>query len=104
MSETPDAKLERMLRSRLVRPASPDLAQRIILRAQAIPQARSASPWQWICEICAEFHLPRPAYVLTGALVLGTVLGLSLPDGMGTVSDDGSASASMLLTADETFL
>jgi hypothetical protein len=79
MSAGEDRKLEEMLRSRRVEPASPDLAERIILRTQSMPQNQTISPARRLKELFAEFHLPRPAYVLTGALILGVVLGFNSP-------------------------
>ena len=67
-------------RSRRVEPASPDLAQRIILKAQSLPQNQTLSLWQWLRQLFAEFHLPKPAYVLASALVLGMIVGFSTPD------------------------
>jgi len=77
MSDIQDEKLEAMLHSRRAEPASPDLAARIILKAQGIPQIRTTSPWQWLRQLFAEYHLPKPAYVLASALILGLVIGFS---------------------------
>jgi hypothetical protein len=85
MNDDRDVKLERMLRSRQEEAASPDLAERIILRARKIPQRQSISLWRFLRDLCVEFHLPKPAYVLAGALALGMVVGLSTP------SEDPSA-------------
>ncbi len=63
MSDRQDEKLDAMLRARRVEPASPDLAQRIILKAQSLPQNQTIPLWQWMRQLFAEFHLPRPAYV-----------------------------------------
>jgi hypothetical protein len=101
MSDNRDDKLDQMLRSRRLEAASPDLAQRIILKAQAIPQNKNLSLWQWIRQVCAEFHLPRPAYVLTGALIFGVVIGFSTPPDINSVSDDNVQS---FLSADEALL
>lgn len=77
MSDGHDEKLEEMLRSRRFEPASPDLAERIILKAQGISQDRPLSLWPWVTQLFAEFHLPKPAYVLAGALILGLVVGFN---------------------------
>lgn len=79
MSDNRDEKLETMLRSRRFEPASPDLAERIILKAQNMPQSRTVPFWQWVRRLFAEFHLPQPAYVLAGALLLGFVVGINAP-------------------------
>ncbi|MBI4522378.1 MAG: hypothetical protein HY695_01055 [Deltaproteobacteria bacterium] len=86
MTKTEDEKLETMLRARRVEPASPDLAQRIILKAQQTPQVRSVTLIEWINQVFAEFHLPRPAYVLAGALLIGFFVGLSTD--LETTNDD----------------
>jgi len=100
MSDKQDDKLDAMLRARRLEAVSPDLAQRIILKAQSLPQNRTVSPWQWIRQLFAELHLPKPAYVVASALVLGIVVGASTPDA--TVSrDEESASAQGFLDADE---
>jgi hypothetical protein len=86
MSDKQDTKLDAMLHTRRLEAVSPDLAQRIILKAQSLPQNRTVSPWQWIRQLFAELHLPKPAYVVASALVLGIVVGASTPDA--TVSRD----------------
>jgi hypothetical protein len=89
MSKNDDQKLDAMLRSRGLEPPGPDLAERIILRAQSIPQNRTLALAQWLGRLFAEFHLPRPAYVLACALVLGFLLGLYRP--LDTSTDDADA-------------
>jgi len=102
MNDNRDVRLERMLRSRQEEAASPDLAERIILRARKIPQRQSISLWRFLRDLCVEFHLPKPAYVLAGALALGMVVGLSTP------SEDPSApsgnDAQGVFAADEDLL
>jgi hypothetical protein len=86
MSDRHDEKLEEMLRSRRFEPASPDLAERIVLKAQSIPQSQPIPLAQWVKQLFAEFHLPKPAYVLACALILGFVIGLFTP--LDTTPDD----------------
>jgi len=100
MSDKQDDKLDAMLRSRRLEGASPDMAQRIILRAQSLPQNRRISPWQWIRQLFAEFHLPKPAYVVASALVLGIIVGASTPDTT-VPRDEEPASVQSFLYADE---
>ena len=100
MSKNEDEKLDAMLRSRRVEPPSPDLVERIILRAQSLPQSRTLTLAQWLGRLFAEFHLPRPAYVLACALVLGFVVGLSAPSGTTAVDSDATTIQSFLY-ADE---
>ena len=76
-----------MLRSRRTEAASPDLAARIILRAQGMPQVQSYSLWQSLRQLFAELHLPKPGYVLTTALVLGMFLGFSTAPQMVSSTD-----------------
>jgi len=101
-----EEKLDRLLRARGVEPAGADLARRIILQAQQTPQNRNFSPWQWLRELCLEFHLPKPAYVLASALVFGLVIGLSTPDGSAINGNDSAAAASVqsVFSTDEALL
>jgi hypothetical protein len=79
MSNQQDDKLDEMLRTRRLPGASPDLAQRILLAAQGTPQIQALTLGQWIKRAFAELHLPKPAYVLTGALIAGLLLGFNVP-------------------------
>lgn len=101
-----EEKLDRVLRARRVEPASSDLAQRIILRARQTPQSQTFPLWQWLRELCAEFHLPKPAYVLAGALAVGLVIGVSTPDGSAINANDSAVDASVqsVFSADEALL
>ena len=101
MSDNRDDRLDQMLRSRRLEPASQDLAQRIILKAQSTPQNKTMPLWQWLRQICAEFHLPKPAYVLASALVFGMVIGFSTPPDKNPAGDDNVQS---FLSADEALL
>ena len=101
MSDILDEKLEAKLRARRIEPASPDLAERIILKAQGIPQVRATSFWQWLRQLCAEYHLPKPAYVLAGALVLGLVIGLSTAADITSPDDTNPINLQGFLYADE---
>ena len=89
MRDDRDQKLDAMLQSRRVEPASPDLADRIVLKAQSIPQTRTVTLAQWVRGVFAEFHLPRPAYVLACTLIMGFLLGLYAP--VDTTTDDTDA-------------
>jgi hypothetical protein len=99
MSDNRDDKLDAMLRSRRLAPASPDLAQRIILKAQELPQGEAHTLGQWIRTLFSEFHLPKPAYVLASALILGVVVGLNAP--LDPPDDSNSVNAQSFLYADE---
>ena len=87
MATHPEEKIDEMLKARRIQAASPDLADRIILKAQMTPQVQGFSFGQWIKQTFAELHLPNPAYVLAGTLMMGFVVGLNVP------SDTGSESA-----------
>jgi len=104
MSENQDKKLETMLRSRRIEPVSHDLASRIILKAQSLPQAQNISLWNAVRQLFAEFHLPKPGYVLASALVLGIVLGFSTAPENNQSGDAGSATAQSYIAGDEGFL
>ena len=99
-----DDKIEKMLRARPLEPVSPDLAERIISKAQAIPQSHALPLGQAVRRLFAEFHLPRPAYVLSGTLLLGFLLGFNSPLD-NTAADNASAASSVsaqsFLYADE---
>ena len=104
MSENQDEKLESMLRSRRTETVTPDLAGRIILQGQSLPQLQNVSLWQAVRQLFAEFHLPKPGYVLASALVLGMVLGFSTAPENGQLSDATSATAQSYIAGDEELL
>ena len=104
MSDNSDEKLESMLRSRHQEAASPELAARIILTARGITQRQNVSLWQLVRDLCAEFHLPKPAYVLAGALALGIVVGFNTPGDSSGVQDNNISNAQGFLSADEDLL
>ena len=104
MNDNRDEKLDHLLRSRRVEPASMDLAQRIILKAQQVPQNKTLPLWQWVRELFSEFHLPKPGYVLASALVLGIVIGFSVPQDTTVGDDDSGSSVQSFLSADEALL
>jgi hypothetical protein len=102
MSDHRDEKLDGLLRSRRIEPA-PDLGQRILLAARQRPQNRNQPLWQWMRELFSEFHLPKPAYVLASALLIGMVIGFNTPDA-NLATDDGGATVQGFLSADEALL
>jgi hypothetical protein len=104
MIDNRDEKLDNLLRSRRIEPASPDLAQRIILKARQTPQIKTPPFWQSVRDLFGEFHLPKPAYVLASALVLGIVIGLSAPQETTLAVDDSSVSIQGFLSVDEALL
>ena len=103
MSDKQDERLEEMLRSRRVESASPDLAQRIILKARQTPQLEPFILRQWLTRVFAEFHLPNPAYVLAGTLIMGVVLGLNVPS-LTTADDSDTVQVQSFLYSDEGLL
>jgi hypothetical protein len=104
MNDNRDEKLDNLLRSRHIEPASPDLAQRIIFKARQLPQNKAVPLVQWVAQLFSEFHLPKPAYVLASALVLGVVIGFSAPQQRNPAPDDSGASIQSFLSADEALL
>jgi hypothetical protein len=88
MATNQDEKIDEMLKARRTQAVSPDLARRIILRAQNTPQIQAFSLGRWLKETFAELHLPKPAYVLAGTLIMGFVLGLNIPSGAPTDNPD----------------
>ena len=104
MSDTRDEKLDAMLRARKIEPASADLAQRIILKAQSLPQNQTMPIWQWIRQVFAECHLPRPAYVLASTLILGLVIGFNAPLTTTTSDNLDTDQVQGFLYADEALL
>lgn len=103
MSDKLDEKLESMLRARSIEAASPDLAERIILQARQTPQ-NAPTVAQWLRGLFSEFHLPKPAYVLAGTLLMGIVLGLNTPIDKTDKEDGAAASPQSFLYADEAIL
>jgi len=101
MSEMHDEKLEEMLRTRGVAPPSADLAERIILKAEATPQLQALPLGQSIRRLFAEFHLPKPAYVLAGSLLLGFFLGFNNPFDTAPTDGINLPAAQSFLYADE---
>lgn len=99
-----DEKLDHLLRSRRFESASADLAQRIIMKARTLPQAPNIPFWDSMRQLFAEFHLPKPGYVLASALMLGLVIGLSTPQERSPLAEESSASVQSFLAADETLL
>jgi hypothetical protein len=104
MSENKDEKLASMLRSRRIEPASHDLAARIILKAQSLPQLESTSLWQAVRQLFAEFHLPKPGYVLASALILGMLLGFNTAPDHSTLNETNSQVAQSFFSDDEELL
>jgi len=99
-----DQKLEALLQSRRFEPASPDLAKRIMLKARGRRQHQTVSLTQWVKQVFAEFHLPRPAYVLAGTLIFGAVVGFNAPLGTTPADEADPVYVQSFLYADEGLL
>ena len=99
-----EQKLEAMLQARRFEPASPDLAERIVRQAQQMPQNQTVSLTQWVRGLFAEFHLPRPAYVLVSTLIFGFVVGFNTPQYTTTADDADPTPVQSFLYADEDML
>ncbi|HET8564291.1 MAG TPA: hypothetical protein VFM35_10505 [Candidatus Binatia bacterium] len=104
MSDTQEKKLDTMLQSRRVEPASANLAEQIILKAQETVQVPTMTLAQWVKRLFGEFHLPQPAYVLAFTLVLGVVIGFSVPSDTTTPDDGDVVYVQSFLSADESLL
>jgi hypothetical protein len=97
MSDREDEKLESMLRSRRFEPAAPDLADRIVLKARQMPQNQKIT----LRRLFAEFHLPKPGYVLACTLLLGLVVGFNMPLETTPADDGDTVQVQSFLYADE---
>jgi len=104
MSEHREEKLESLLRNRHRQAVNPDLAARIALKAQTIPQVQNISLWQSMRQLFAEFHLPKPGYVLASALVLGMVMGFNTSPDSSTIQDANYTTTQSMIAGDEGFL
>jgi hypothetical protein len=96
MATHQEEEIDEMLKARRIQSASPDLAQRIILKAQMTPQIHVFSLTRWIKQTFAELHLPNPAYVLAGMLTMGFVLGVNIPSETATENTDPVQALSFL--------
>jgi len=101
MSDRYDKGIEGMLRSRRVETPSPDLAARIARKARATPQNPTVNLAEWIQRLFVEFHLPKPAYVLAGALLLGLAAGYGMPTESSAVEETEPAYAQIAVYTDE---
>ena len=104
MSDSQDKKLETMLKSRRLETASANLAERIIVKAQHTPQSPALPFMQWLKQLFAEVHLPRPAYLLACTLILGFVLGFNIPGTMTGADEADRDQVQSFLYADEDLL
>jgi hypothetical protein len=104
MDRNDDKKLDSMLHSRRSQAASPDLAARIIHKAQGLPQIQRFFLWQSLRQLFIELHMPKPGYVIASALVLGMFLGFSAaPQSFSTTNSD-SVNTQNFLADDEGLL
>ncbi|TMA68060.1 MAG: hypothetical protein E6J73_01385 [Deltaproteobacteria bacterium] len=104
MSDHRDEKLESLLHSRRVEAARLDLATRISLKAQTVPQIQNISLWQSLRQLFSELHLPKPGYVLASALVLGMVMGFNTTPDNSTIQDANYTTTQSMIPGDEGFL
>lgn len=104
MDDHRDQKLDSLLHNRRRNAVSPDLAARIILQAQTMPQIQNISLWQSMRQLFAEFHLPKPGYVLASALVLGMVMGFNTSPDSSTIQDANDTTTQSMIAGDEGFL
>jgi hypothetical protein len=104
MTEKHDDKLESMLGSRQSHAASADLAERIILRAQSLPQIQNLSLWQSLRQLFVESRLPRPGYVLAGTLIFGMLVGYATARDETSIKETSYANTQSFLSGDEELL
>lgn len=104
MTEKHDDKLESMLRSRQSEAASADLAQRIIHKAQSLPQIQNLSLWLSLRQLFVESHLPRPGYVLAATLIFGMLLGFATAGDEAAIKETSYANSQSFLSGDEELL
>ncbi len=97
MKSDDDKYLEALLSKRHIEPASPGFAERIIASARPLRRGEAVSIGAWLREALAEFMLPKPAFALAATLMLGMVIGFSVPashseheDAMNYLKDDGA--------------
>jgi len=93
MDRNDDQKLESMLRSRRTQAASPDLAARIMGKAQITPQIQRFFLWQAFRQM-----------FLAVTLIVGMLLGFSTAPQIASNADLSSASAQSFLADDEGLL
>ncbi len=70
-------RLDQLLENRRFEAHAPDFASRIIQAAARTEQKIPLRFSTWLKQIFAEFELPRPAFALSCALVLGLAIGIS---------------------------
>ena len=104
MSENRDDRLESMLRARPIAAADPDLAARILQKAQGLEQMHNLPFWPWLRQSFAEFHLPKPGYVLASALVLGIVVGFTTAGENFAINESDAQITQSFLSGDEGLL
>jgi hypothetical protein len=104
MSDPRDDKLEHLLRSRHIEPASSDLTERILRAAAQRPQSGNLPFWRWLRDTFGEFHLPQPGYVLAGALLVGMAIGFNTPLDTNPAPAESSVGIESFLSSDEALL
>ena len=104
MERNDDKKLDSMLLSRRSQAASPDLAARIIRKAQAVPQIQNLSLWQSLRQLFVESRLPRPGYVLAATLIFGMLLGFATARDEAGIKETSYANPQSFLSGDEELL
>ncbi len=104
MSDNRDDKLDSLLRSRRVEPASADLPERIIFKARSLPQAQNIALWQSVRQLFVESRLPKPGYVLASALILGMLLGFNIAPDHSSLNETNSQPPQSFFSGDEELL
>ena len=55
-------------------------------------------------QLFAEFHLPKPGYVLASALIIGMLVGFSTAPDNSSIKEVNSSTAQLYLSGDEDLL
>lgn len=83
-----DNRLDKLLNSRRFEMTAPDFADRIIEATMHVKQVPPMQWWLRTQEVLASVMLPRPVAALAMMLVMGIVIGVTLPATQNAVDDD----------------
>ena len=80
------------------------IATEHVIAALKIGMLPTAEIVREVARLIQEFHLPKPGYVLAGALVLGMVLGFNMSPDSSTIQDANYTTTQSMIAGDEGFL
>lgn len=85
-----DSELQALLQQRHYESPQPDFAARIIAGAYGLRQKSQVTLLEWLTELLADYHMPRPAFMMSSLLLTGYLLGFSgIMDMQGGMEDAG---------------